>query len=59
MQFHEVREPHMEQGLIDSSGIGSNVVSRLRRSGHECFVYAHHPEASRAPEAAVLFRAWK
>jgi len=34
----------MEMGMIGLGRMGTNMVRRLRRAGHQCIVYDSHPE---------------
>jgi 6-phosphogluconate dehydrogenase len=36
----------MRLGMIDLGRMGSNMVRRLLRAGHECVVFDVHPEAA-------------
>jgi 6-phosphogluconate dehydrogenase len=38
----------MELGMIGLGRMGSNMVQRLLRAGHECVAYDVHPEAAQA-----------
>jgi len=38
----------MQIGMIDLGRMGSNMVRRLKREGHECVVYNRHVEAVEA-----------
>jgi 6-phosphogluconate dehydrogenase len=40
------REKHMELGMIGLGRMGSNMVQRLLRAGHQCVAYDVHPEAA-------------
>ncbi len=36
---------HMELGMIGLGRMGTNMVRRLLKAGHECVLYDIHPEA--------------
>ena len=42
------KEHYMELGMIGLGRMGTNMVRRLRRAGHQCVVYDLHPEAVQA-----------
>jgi len=42
------RGKHMELGMIGLGRMGSNMVQRLLRAGHQCVAYDVHPEAAQA-----------
>jgi 6-phosphogluconate dehydrogenase len=43
-----MEENHMELGMIGLGRMGTNMVRRLLRAGHQCVVYDLHPEAAQA-----------
>ena len=51
----------MELGMIGLGRMGTNMVRRLMRAGHQCVVYDLHPEAVQAlaKEGAVGATRWK
>src|SRR5437762_1743847 len=42
------KENHMDLGMIGLGRMGTNMVRRLQRAGHQCVVYDLHPEAKQA-----------
>jgi 6-phosphogluconate dehydrogenase len=43
-----MKENHMELGMIGLGRMGTNMVRRLLRAGHQCVVYDLHPEPAQA-----------
>ena len=41
----ERKKDHMQLGMIGLGRMGSNMMRRLQRAGHQCVVYDIHPEA--------------
>jgi 6-phosphogluconate dehydrogenase (decarboxylating) len=44
----KAKEHFMELGMIGLGRMGTNMVRRLHRAGHQCVVYDIHPEAVQA-----------
>jgi 6-phosphogluconate dehydrogenase (decarboxylating) len=48
----------MQIGLIGLGRMGSNMVRRMMKAGHECVVYNRSPGPVEAPSAPAVLRSW-